>query len=848
MKRKESILVVTVLLAQTALAAGFDPNTDPSLLGYWSFNEGSGTVAADSSGHGNNGQLMNGPIWVPGRIAGALKFDGVDDYVLVPHNAGLLPSGNEVTVSVWINAERHTGPNNATWQGILSKGDAPRLYSLYTEASGVLHFSTGPGGAFVGTLSTGQVPLREWAHIVAMVSGGQHVYYINGQPAGVEGSGATLPAGSTSPLNIGRTPGETDREFLGMIDDVRLYNRALTAEEIKKLIPPKLRAFDPSPADGTTGVTMPLFRWTAGETALFHDVYLGTSRDLTATDLQAVHVPFAMFYFVAGLQPGVTYYWRIDEFEPSGRMYTGTVWSFTAAPITAYAPYPRNGDKWLPTDVKLTWEPGQGATSHEVYFGTDKTAVTNRDAGVSKSIQATPSFAPGALTANTTYYWAVDEIGATGKNAGPLWSFTTIAPGGGVKGEYFNGMTPSGKPALTRTDPSINFSWGDPGGPGAPIGVDGFSARWTADLEIATADTYKFTTTSDDGVRLWLNEKLIIDNWTDHGTTNNSSEPITLEPGIYPLRMEYYENTGGAVAQLSWESTSMGRQIVPAGPLQPPVRARAIYPASGDANVPQDLTLTWSAGQKAAKHAVYFGQDKDAVANATTATTGIYSGLQPLDKASFSPGELDWNQTYYWRVDEVNDASPESPWKGSVWSFTTAGFIIVDDMESYTDDEGNRIYEVWGDGWTNGTGSVVGNLQAPFAEQTIIHGGRQSMPMDYNNTRTPFYSEAETAWAAPQNWTVNGVNTLSLFWRGRTTNGAGKLYVAIEDSTGKVAVAADSAALTATAWTEWKIPLSSVTGVNLAKVKKLYIGVGDRKNPVPGGSGRLYLDDIRVIK
>jgi hypothetical protein len=603
MKRKEFVLVVTLLLAQTVLAAGFDPNTDPSLMGYWSFNEGSGTVAADESGHGNDGQLMNGPTWVPGRIAGALRFDGVDDYVLVPHNDSLLPTGNEVTVSVWINAERHTGPNNATWQGILSKGDDPRLYSLYTEASGVLHFSTGPSGAFVGTLSTGQVPLHEWVHVVAMVSGGQHVYYINGQPAGTSGSGATLPAGSTSPLNIGRTPGETDREFLGMIDDVRLYDRALTADEIKKLIPPKLRAFDPSPPDGALDVAMPLLRWTPGETALFHSVYVGASPDLTEADLKSARSPMTMYYHVAGFTPGTTYYWRVDEIEPDMvTTYTGNVWSFTMQDVVAYHPGPADKANDASQSPTLTWMPGQGATKHQVFFGDDLDAVTQGAAGTDKGTLALMEtfFAPGPLDGLTTYYWRVDEILSGGTNTGPVWSFTT--------------------------------------------------------------------------------------------------------------------------------------------------------------------------------------------------------------------------------------------------------YLSVDDFESYTDDEGSRIYETWVDGWTNGTGSTVGNTTAPFAEQRIVHGDRQSMPMDFNNVNAPFYSEAERQFDAAMDWTADGADTLVLFVRGTPSNQAAPLYLAVEDSAKKSATVTypDPAIVGASEWTQWKIPLSSFASVNLAKVKKLYIGVGDKDAPAAGGAGRIYIDDIYV--
>jgi hypothetical protein len=172
----------------------------------------------------------------------------------------------------------------------------------------------------------------------------------------------------------------------------------------------------------------------------------------------------------------------------------------------------------------------------------------------------------------------------------------------------------------------------------------------------------------------------------------------------------------------------------------------------------------------------------------------------------------------------------------------------VDDFEGYTDEEGSRIYETWVDGWTNGTGSTVGYVQAPFAEQAIVHAGQQSMPLDYNNLKSPFYSEAQREFSPAQDWTTNGLDTLSLFFRGKANNGPGKLYVAIADSAGKVGVATSDAVLTAASWTEWKVPLSSVTGVNLAKVKKLYIGVGDRQAPAAGGAGRLYLDDIRVTK
>ena len=262
-------------------------------------------------------------------------------------------------------------------------------------------------------------------------------------------------------------------------------------------------------------------------------------------------------------------------------------------------------------------------------------------------------------------------------------------------------------------------------------------------------------------------------------------------------------------------------------------------PSNGATDVSPTPVLTWLPGQVAIKHHLYFGNDPNAV---TQGAAGADKG--ELADPTFTPGALESLTAYYWRVDETIAGGTVRA--GPVWKFTTC--LPVDDFESYTDDEGSRIYETWIDGWTNGTGSMVGNAQAPFAERTIVHGGTQSMPLDYNNVKSPFYSEAEREFSPVEDWTAEGVDTLTLFFRGSASNGAGKLYVAVEDSTGKVAVATSDAALTTTAWTEWKIPLSNLTGVNLARVKKLYVGVGDRQAPVAGGSGRIYIDDIRVTK
>ena len=140
---------------------------------------------------------------------------------------------------------------------------------------------------------------------------------------------------------------------------------------------------------------------------------------------------------------------------------------------------------------------------------------------------------------------------------------------------------------------------------------------------------------------------------------------------------------------------------------------------------------------------------------------------------------LDYGSTYYWKVNEVNDAATPKTWTGDVWSFTTIGYAVVDDFESY-DDVCKRIFFSWVDGFGhsgsagcavaasggNATGSTVGNVNPPFAEKTIIHSGRQSMPLAFDNSKGPFYSETQQEWLSPQAWTGGGVNTLVVYLRG----------------------------------------------------------------------------------
>jgi internalin A len=304
-------------------------------------------------------------------------------------------------------------------------------------------------------------------------------------------------------------------------------------------------------------------------------------------------------------------------------------------------------------------------------------------------------------------------------------------------------------------------------------------------------------------------------------------------------------------------------------------------PYAGAGDITNTPALRWTAGAWAAVHDVYFGQDEELVANTTTTDTEIYRGRQELDIVMYEPETLQWGTTYYWRVDEVNFVTIEAEdgtedvneivWKGQAWSFTTAGFIVVDDFELYTNNRnaGQAVFQAWIDGLGffgpepnnpgNGTGSIVGHdiwtqgsPHKTIAETAIVHGGRQSMPLYYNNADEPYYSQTSRTWPAPQDWTLNGMDTFELYFRGDSDNSPGQLYLSIEDDAGLIAVInhPNPDAVLATEWRQWSIPLADLIadGVDVTAIRKLHIGVGYLDNPQPGKTGIIYVDDIRVTK
>ncbi|MHC4432759.1 MAG: PA14 domain-containing protein [Planctomycetota bacterium] len=336
------------------------------------------------------------------------------------------------------------------------------------------------------------------------------------------------------------------------------------------------KAHNPVPDDGASlEDTWISLRWSPGHTAVSRDLYLGDNfndvndgtpgapgfqGNQTETMLIA---GFAGFAFPDGLVPGTTYYWRAHAIEADGTVYQGDVWSFQIPPKIAWEPVPADTSKFIEPEPTLSWTAGFGSKLHTVYFGDSFDEVSNAAAGIP---QGNTAFSPpGPLEPEKTYYWRVDEFDVLETHKGDVWSFTVAREGGGLRGEYFNGMNFNAL-VLTRTDPQINFDWGN-GGPDPSIGQDNFSVIWTGQIEAAFTETYAFYTNSDDGVRLWVDGVQLIDNWTTHSAVENSGLIDLVAGQKYSIVLEYYEDWGAAVIELHWESPSTPRQLIPAAAL-----------------------------------------------------------------------------------------------------------------------------------------------------------------------------------------------------------------------------------------------------------------------------------------
>ena len=372
-----------------------------------------------------------------------------------------------------------------------------------------------------------------------------------------------------------------------------------------------------SPADGScTGSTTVTLAWNSAYGATSYYVYYGQSSFPTSPG-----TPAGCCSLQVSLSSNAKYYWRVRACNSYGFSDYSSQRCFytTTQPAQATNPSPGSPSSGISLDAVLSWTAGSGATSHDVYFGTNSSPGAPEFKGNQPNTTYDP---PGALSSGTTYYWRIDEKNDC-TTQGTTWYFTTCS---------VPGQATIPNPASPSSGISINAD-----------------LSWTEGSGATSHDVYFGTSFSD------------VNNGTG-GTFKGNQPGTTYELGTLSSGTTYYwrineKNTCDTTTGTTWQFTTCLMAGEPSDS----------YPAPNATVVPLDVNLCWTPGEGAVSHDVYFGTDFNDVNNANT-SSAIFKGNQ--DTNSYDPNLLESATGYFWRIDEVNSCCTR---KGAVWQFTTCG-------------------------------------------------------------------------------------------------------------------------------------------------------------------------------
>ncbi|MHC4679754.1 MAG: LamG-like jellyroll fold domain-containing protein [Planctomycetota bacterium] len=769
MDKKLTVPTLFLLLAILGNSAIGDLST--GLVAHWAF-EGNFNDSAGANHAAPHGDARIVTDIEHGRVA---EFDGTGDYLQIPNSPSLNITGDQITLASWVYFDDVSGPPEIVIAKAFRDGQHTSPYFSYG-----LHMLSNGTPRFWLSLSVGSrnapgspnFESGRWYHMAGVYDGSQMILYVDGEVSATNTNASGNLNGYDTPLFLGINGGRGE-PMGGRIDDVAIYSRALTQQEIQQVMQglssPAL-ASDPNPEDGAADVPRDVaLSWTPGEFAPAingHRVYFSESFGDVNDGVGGTTISASSYAPPQRLDFETSYYWRVDEVNapPDSTVFRGDIWTFTTEPVG----YPIDG-----ANIKAT-----------------ASSVGQADVGPEKSIDGSGLDPDGLHSTEPTDMWlsGSEPLGAwiqyefdKVRKLHEMWVWNS--------NQIFEGLFGFGMKEVTVEYSSDGITWtaltGVPEFARAP-GTAGYAHDTTVDFGGAATNQVRLTATS---------------NW------------------------------GGVLPQYGLSEVRF---------FSIPVSAREPSPNDGAVHVNPAMTLSWRAGREAATHNVYLIADQQAVIDGTvpavTVTDARYSSA------------LDLGSTYYWRVDEVNEAATPTTWTGAVWSFSTSEYLVADGFESYNDidppdPDSHRIFESWSDGYGVATnGALIGHdpPQPSYTETTIVHDGDQSLPLFYNNTGGAGYSETTRTFAPGQDWTKHGVKTLVLWFHGDPDNAGGQLYVKVNGI--KVPFTGDAGALSKPWWTQWNIDLAS-TGANLQNVTEFGVGIDGA-----GAAGTLYIDDIVLYR
>jgi len=541
---------------------------------------------------------------------------------------------------------------------------------------------------------------------------------------------------------------------------------------------------------------------------------------------------------------------------------------------SAMGPYPANGaEDILRNGIVLSWTPGDSAISHDVYFGEDPNIVgnadrTNPNGVLLKEGQEPSSFALDRLDFAKTYYWRIDEVSGTPDPIykGQTWNFTTESLAYSIPGELITATADSNKPGQGPEN-TINGS-----------GLEnGLHSVESSDMWLTAKDTPGPAWIKYEFDKLYQLHQMLVWNYNGVDILNmyglkdvevaysiddvnwiqiESLPEFSQAPGrdgyASDITVEFDDATAKYVmitATGNWGTSEIFNQygLSEVRFMYIPTSARGPdNPANGATDVALDTILIWKSGREAVEHDVYFNKDQQSVTDDTAFVTTV-------SQSSYGPLSLELGSTYYWRIDEVNNAAVIPVWPGDIWSFTTEEYLVVDNFESYNDlEEGqegsNLIYNTWIDGYVEPpavrtNGSTTGYFEAfqPTMETSIVHSGNQAVPIFYNNTTASISEVTVSTNSLPigRNWASVSPEFLSVWFYGDPNNAeTDRMYIEIDGSR-----ATYDGDLIQENWQQWTIDLASL-GINPANVGTITIGF--ESTGATGTSGKVIFDDLQL--
>jgi len=689
----------------------------------------------------------------------------------------------------------------------------------------------------------------QWTHLAAVYDetvddDDKLSLYVDGELVSSVETGRN-PSDNNYPVTIGyawKDDVNKGRYFDGLIDEVRIYDIALTPCDFL-LIPGPEWASCPSPYDGEVEVDpcTVVLMWTRGQGAVDHEIYFSSNfSDVNSPGATPVLTSHAPNSWTPPETPahGAIYYWRIDTSDGSPPLYQGPVWQFTteyvitdANLILHYKFDESSGDDAIDSsghnyhgDVDdADWDPADGRFDGCLDFDDDTSVEPPRTATTHLTNQVSISV---WLNIDSDANNTVLDV-STGSDAN--YAMRVLVPDG------------SGDVLWRAGNDSCDVLLWDTATP------DGWEGDW-----------HHFVFIKDEvagTMKIYFDTELVKEKEGAISSLSNIvGKPFFIgdhawSTSEYEGKMDDLRIYDYAIPKSKVDELFRGGELGIAWGPSP-------YDGQPDAHPTSDLS--WSPGDYASSHEVYLGTNKQRVTDANNDANywpDVYRGKQ--DPCTYEPGTLDLGTWYYWRIDEVNDPNNDR-WKGNIWRFRVAPYIIIDNFDDDTMQDPPQ------NDWYNGTAVTPATGAQITLRSTPPVIGEHSMRYVYNNWMDwgwGYYSETQTISLEPNDWDYYDVKTISLWFYGKSGNAATiyeQMNLGLEDDSNYAVVlyggpgAPEGEEITDVQiedWQLWEVLTNRFTNINFSDVNKICIGFGFRNNwtdPGMSSGGTVFFDEINL--